>query len=94
MTIQEAANEDFQKIDLYFLENKQEELILKRVILFKFFVCSSCSPTFTLVLLFFEALDAPRHFRGVNWFDRHALRHTLRGERLVLCAVPFLRRIV
>jgi hypothetical protein len=35
MTIQEAANEDFQKIDLYFLENKQEELILKRVILFK-----------------------------------------------------------
>jgi hypothetical protein len=36
MTIQEAANEDFQKIDLYFLENKQEELILKRVILFKF----------------------------------------------------------
>jgi hypothetical protein len=36
MTIQEATNEDFQKIDLYFLENKQEELVLKRVILFKF----------------------------------------------------------
>jgi hypothetical protein len=68
MTIQEAANEDFQKIDLYFLENKQEELILKRVILFKLlFVLGaaflSVLQLSLLVLLFFEvktSLDAPQ----------------------------------
>jgi hypothetical protein len=55
MTIQEAANEDFQKIDLYFLENKQEDLILKRVILFKFLfvLATAFLPVLQLSLLCF-----------------------------------------
>jgi hypothetical protein len=48
----------FQKIDLYFLENKQEELILKRVILFKFLFVL---PVLQLSLLCFYFLKLYTH---------------------------------
>jgi hypothetical protein len=93
MTIQEAANKDFQKIDLCFLENKQGELILKRVILFKFlFVLGAVFlPVLELSLLCFYFLFFRRTtlFPGSELVSPSRVKYITRSEVKGLFFVQF-----